>query len=589
MSRWYFAWVDPEEDEHLPGHERVDEDFIRIEIEHLEGSVASAIVEVRNPRTGLLNPARKVWAAIAVDLGQGAERIFFGRLVGIPEQVHEERIALHFDARPIDFHAQKAALAETLKQLPWYDRVWLRTDELDDPDAALKARPERFHVDRVTHDVTISNIASGEDGTLVITDAMHKRDRLEFMPGDAPSSRVEVEGVVSWLQEATGAIDISNAVRGAFPDGLVASYTGEGLLRNWFSDGQRIGGGWTIRRARLDRTDGVQVAAVSSQGITQTATVVDYRKWTFWPEVVVEYDAARTFIERMRFAVVADVQPVQTKGIEPEDKDPIRLTLQSSHALSEPVPGTEDTDNPDGIIPIGDVRRRQYFVTNRGKQSAEHLMLLARVALIRAARCVEVSASISLADGIGLSCRMNAQIHDGRLPGGQATGKVVGYTLFIDGDAMTEGATVTIGCMVGEGNTVEASPGTPTWVEEGVLEPGIQVYEGQVHVPDAGDIAHPDYSHVTPNDDGIDFFDMRPSQVIEEIEVTGTAAEHEAIIAASHGTMHLAFDALNEAHTQVCIEMVPVSPAGPFETEYDLGDLDLMIPKTIDLAAESSP
>ena len=56
------------------------------------------------------------------------------------------------------------------------------------------------------------------------------------------------------------------------------------------------------------------------------------------------------------------------------------LTLQSAD-LGEPI---------DGELPIGDVRRRSYFPTERGLRSLEYLIALARAHLLMRSRAVEI-------------------------------------------------------------------------------------------------------------------------------------------------------------------------------------------------------
>jgi hypothetical protein len=571
--RYFIARID-EEEEFGEGHHREDFDVFEAHLSKDEAGFARLELAIHNPREPLIGAGRKEWLYFAEDTGDGVHLWFKGRIVVVPDSMNREVIRVVYMARPSDYRDRFHALAESLRTHPTYDHLWVPENLRDDDDYVWEARHSIWDTDPVSHDVTDTDLLTGEDGTLVFdsSDIIADPD-VEITVGEAPLAGIRMRGTVSWQQEATGTIDVSNAVRNAFPDGLVASYTGQGFQADFERSGRRIGAGWTLRDARLDRTDGVQVAAVSTQGITQTATVVDYRKWTFWPTVILEYDASRTFVETIEFVVRPAMQPSHT----PPDAGRIEEVYLSSRDASEPI-------DPGDAMPIGDPRRRQFFVTNRGRAALDYLICHARAKALGMAAPVRVTVTVPWERGRDLSCRKNALIIDDRINSsdGQAAGKITGYRCSVIGDTGERIAEFTIRCATGTGDTVEASPGTPTWVEEGVLEPGIQVYEGQVHMPVAGEITHPDYSDHQPNDDGIDFFDMRPSQIFNEIEVTGTAAEHEAIIAASHGTMHLAFDALNEAHTQVCLDLKPLN-GGPFESDIDLGDLPLMVPAGIDL------
>jgi hypothetical protein len=101
-------------------------------------------------------------------------------------------------------------------------------------------------------------------------------------------------------------------------------------------------------------------------------------------------------------------------------------------------------------VPIGDVSNRSYFTTERGLKSLEWLILRARAQLELSGRAVEVEAAIPYARAKQLSCRMNGRIHDRRLPGGIATGKIVKYGFRADGSSGERIGSVTIGAATRE-------------------------------------------------------------------------------------------------------------------------------------------
>jgi len=140
---FYFAWITASETTFDPSlHNREDEDVFGFTVEHSEGDFAGLEIEIRNPRVGLLAPARKVHAFLSYDTGSEIKPLFHGRLVGIPDDINQEVVRLQFTARPDDYTAQKAALASTLKVLPYYDPVFVAKDKWEDPDAVLEARSE---------------------------------------------------------------------------------------------------------------------------------------------------------------------------------------------------------------------------------------------------------------------------------------------------------------------------------------------------------------------------------------------------------------------------------------------------------------
>jgi hypothetical protein len=183
-------------------------------------------------------------------------------------------------------------------------------------------------------------------------------------------------------------------------------------------------------------------------------------------------------------------------------------------------------------IPIGGsaehVTARCYFPTDRGRWSVEHLICRARARLRLRARAVKLSWECPFDLAIGLSCRMNAALHDPRLPGGIAVGKVTSYKLSGDGDGRFVGK-VEIGCPVGLGGTVAAIAGDPEWVDDDYVDPDYQVHDGERVVLPADDIGY------TPPvfaafDDGLSF-PLR--ELPGRGAISGSAEAQKAVIEAA--------------------------------------------------------
>jgi hypothetical protein len=607
MSRFFFAWVDPGtawssalEDE--------DEEIVGFEIEHSEGDFATLTIDIRNPRIGFLNASRKRWAWFAVDMdSSGAEPLFFGRLIGVPADMHKEMVRLVFVARPDDFQDQKVALADTLRVAPYWDSIWIAEERRADPDAVLDARSALWHVDRVTHDVTISDILIGEDGDIIPSAVIE--GSVEIRPGQPPVRRVEVNAELGWQQTATGRLDISNDIKKAFNEaGGMGSLTGEGLLNDWPVAGTSIGGGWTVHRSKLKRTDGGATVQEFEETTVKNplsligqrppsdligatpSSLVAFPVWKFAPTMILRADGDRSYVEHVSFALEADCQAILT---EPGDAEVLRIDIAASD-LDQPVDAETSEGCPDPEseeTPILDVRRRQYITTDRGHQSLEYLIALARAQLLARARAVEVSFEMPFELGLDLSCRKNAIISDPHLPGEVVGGKVMSYSLAGNGDSGTFFASVTIGCSVGTGNALVESAGTPDYVDSGYVDAPYQTFTGNViFASDAEDITYEDYSQ-EPNDDGIDFQNLRSEDCIEDLFVNGGLDEQRAVLRAANvgdqfPDIAAATEGLNAIFTEVCLVMVPIGP-GPFITCYPITVSDLMVPKTIDLEADA--
>ena len=599
MMRIFFAWVEPTETTFGPEHVRQDERIIVIDIGHNEGGIPSCDLDIRNPRVGFLAPGRKRWAWLSVTLDDsaGAEPLFFGRVDVVPDDVNRERVRIKLLARPIDFDEQKRDVAAALKVPPYWDDIWFDEDRRNDPDVVFEGRPLRWHVDRLTHLVTASHILNGEDGTIALGAGDYVYDSLSIARGQAPVRLVQGELQVHWPQAAQGRIDATQRLNQAFAAAgssasLPSSLTGEGLADDWPAKGDRIGGGWEHDITTLKQQDGIAVPVTykkvkvrsttpATDGVAATEqqpATLGIQIWHFSADLQPRYDVVRRRSERLTFVLEADVQALEA---EPGDEETFEFTL-SSTSIVDAIDGSDAT-------PIGDVRKRAYFPTDRGLQSVEFGLAKAICHILVSARAVQVSARLAPALALalltaGLSCRKNAIITDPRIPGGQAAGKIIGYSFRIDGDRAGEiTATLTIGCSVGRGNSVVTEAGEPSYVEDDTLEDGIQERDGETFFGPAGAVTYGDFA-VPPADDGVDFFDMRAETMIERLEVINGINVQDAAISHTFPDPPAAIEALNAVFTRVKWKL-KVLTGGPFETVYDLPASPLMVPKTIDFEA----
>jgi hypothetical protein len=632
---FYFAWVDKTDTDFSPTEHAVeDEDVFAFSLQHDEGDFPSLEVDLRNPRVGLLSAGRKQWAWFSVDTGEEVVPLFFGRLVGLPANLTDEIVRLTFVARPLDFEEQRADLAESLRVAPYYDAVWLTDEEQRDPDSVLEGRSALWHIDRVTHEVTVSDIIEPEDGVVEFGDDEVFHSSVGVTQGQSPLAKVVVSATADWGQVGAGVIDLTQYLlqkvrevtpediqtidhRTRYVEGSIPTLSGEDMLKEWPSPGDNIGGGWTVglgTQALLigdrpivptllgnyyDYLDvqnwnefpGSQVARWAIERLFTShpglvINVVDHTDptwdfgplghgeveilfapiWRIAPTLTVQWGAQRDRREVVSFAVVADVQPLLT---DPGDEEVEYLTL-----------------NADVDTFIGDRRGAQFFQTDRGRSAFEHLLARARALLLSRARAVGVQFEVPFLLGINLSCRVGASVTDPRLPGGIATGKVKHYALSLDGDDGQATCTVEIGCVVGRDGELVAEDGTPTYVEEGYVDKGYQVYDGEVILATSDDLAYTDFSAAEIDDDGLNFLNLQASDILLGLTVEGGLThQKEAIEAAqpfASGTDTML--TVNGYSTVIRLDLRPVT-GGPFESTFTPVVSELKVPKTIDLEA----
>jgi len=729
---FYFYYADASETTFDPSTMNVfAEEIFSFKVAHEEGQIPTLDITIRNPRIGLLNPARKQWAWLSWQSPASDPNyhgaivpLFFGRLVGIPSNVFKELVSLQFIARSPTFIADKQALAETMKTAPNYDPLWLDDSKRDDPDAILEGWSALWHIDRITNEITASDVITGEDGIVEFDASKAFYDSVGLNIGQPPLVNVRVEASVKWTQRFSGYItDI--------PTVHLASYTGDTFLSDWPKPGVNVGGGYRVQTsfvtdifhvAQTPTTSytsswqandnpgqcGTESASSSSSGPALlspnflSTVLTEYFKtglcfpdsdppqntpaeikstgmivpaWYLSCDMTLRYDAERDFSEDLSFDMVANVQDVINSPQVDQNTELLRLTsvdlgaplenilgwtnFRGQHVglaqiiwpnnpttpgglayqicigagtagsveptfsdipgvvtvdgtvswaslgdggLSitngwepgqgvpygqimlireqqfnpsigelEDIPGSghssyyiciragttngdfttityvppvfnNETPTPEPItvsiytppdfslsagrtisdgtvewmvlgenpstmaIPIGgtpeNVTARTFFPTARGLTSIEYLICRARARLRYRARAITISWQSKFDDCVGLSCRKNATLEDPRLPGGAATGKIIGYSLECDGTKGELRGNVSIGVAIGQAGSVTALAGTPEYVSAGYVQLGYQRYDGATLVPLTNDISFTPPSG-EPFDDGL--------------------------------------------------------------------------------------
>jgi len=235
---FFFAWVDATDTVFDPdAFARHDENIFSQDMEHAEGQIPKLTAQVRNPRIGFIAPGRLYWAWFSYSLDGGPVLpYFFGRLVGIPTDILSEVVEMKFVARPTDYIRQKQLVAETLKVLPGYDPIFVDVTSRDDPDAILEGWSSLYHVDRITGEVSASDILLGDETVSFRTqDVFYDSVKMKLL--QSPLRAVNVKAEVTWSQQT----------RGHFPVGQWSFPTlgNDAFVGEWPRSGVAIGGGYS--------------------------------------------------------------------------------------------------------------------------------------------------------------------------------------------------------------------------------------------------------------------------------------------------------------------------------------------------------
>lgn len=625
-NKFYFAWVNPGTAFNPAVHNVNDEKIVSWSVEQIEGEFATLVVRIKNPRIGFLNAGRKLWAYLSWDNGSSIVPLLFGRIVGIPSSLQSEIVQVDFVARPVDYADQKLALAETLRILPYYDPVFIATNKALDPDVVLEGRTEAWHIDRVTHHVTTSDYIVG-DSTLTFTGAEFTYGELDVTFDQPPIRKVRMTASVFWDQAVAGSVNGLQLLKNYH----VNTVAGAGLIKGWpdrkaGDPEKKLNGGWTCVSSRAaspytNMTDVdfgkwmgdsfrlnnppfavkiVQTYASTLQ-TTPEGTDIDADTTYFcvltdsvFLDLTLGYASNRKRSDTVIFELVADTQPILT---DPETNDVLDLNI-SGNDVGIPLEVDGDYAPP----PIGDVQRRSYFVQDRGRNSLQYLLQLARAHIIMRARAVRIVFKCTFARAVELSLRKNVRVLSPRLPGGEATGKVVHYSFKAESGEIS--GTCTIACAIGRGGVWTELAGTPCYASAGYMSKGYQVYTGERIILGADDVAF--YPLVeAAADDGLVFplsdipvivaphtvtVETVPLTPVQPFTTSETVSDdcNKTINAALHFSIDTGPYTTWLAGVKTTVDFtLPSIDGGPFDTVYPLVATTLKIPKQIDLEAAS--
>jgi hypothetical protein len=605
-------------------HARFDEEVLGFEISHEEGGFATLHIDLKNPQIGLLALGRNLWCWLSWDQnwtpGGSATPdllpLFNGRLVGVPALQAGEVVQLQFLARPDDYVGQKDTLNQQLAVLPYYDPVWLANNI--NPDTVLESYSALWHIDRTTLEVTATDVLQGEDGTITIGEDQAFYDSFSLSYGSPPLTQVTVSGTVEWQQQGDGLIEITDRIVSAFHDGgspfaavhaagggMISCLAGSGLKADWPKAGTSIGGGWSL--TTLNDSKGIPLNYIADgwKGMGGWMTPQYYNVvmagWSLPPagssssgqffnpmgqlsigfpinvykiRMTLQYKADRKRTETVTAVMTADVQQMLSDTSD-SDREAVNY---SSQYVGQAI-------DANGLVPIGDLRRRSYFQTDRGAQSFEYLLLVARAKMRFRARAVDIAIGVDFPTVLGLGLRHSVNYIDRRLPGGQATGKVKSYRITV-GDGGMFGELV-IGCAIGHGNASIAAAGVNSYVDDGYVDPPYQILTGAQVALVNSELNYQPLDSFVIDDDGLDVANLTADTAINEFVVrNGLVSQLQTLSAFQNQVMPTWGDPISTMTTltTTCtLDLKPVA-GGEYHTDFFPSISALALPKAIDLA-----
>jgi len=620
-------------------HLRFDEDVLGFEIAQSEGDFATLTVDVKNTGAGLLATGRSLWCWLSIAGDPDPVPLFNGRLIGTPRLAAAEVMQLQFLARPDDYNQQKLALAADMKVLPFWDPVWLATQQ-DNPDTVLETYSALWHTDRTTLEVTASDIIEGEAGTVTVGEDRAFYDTFAMAFGEAPLRQISVSGTVSWEQTGEGLVDVTGPLVSAFGKegntarlfahlgstrwktpisggAIIYTFNGTSVKSSWPQPGTSVGGGWEVATGVVDDpadpdqgnsysfcrdatapigylkpmsffTQYIGPPPADEPGVNPPASdftvFITHGVWryrfaynAYSIRMVLRYQANRPRTETVRAVMVADVEDLSDNA-----------GTDSSEEISYSSDKVAEAIDPGGGIPLGSPEARTYLQTDRGAASFEYLLLAARAKLRARARSVEITFGIDFPLSIGISLRHSVALFDRRIPGGSAIGKVKAYRLTVGEDGMW--GEFTMGCTIGSGVPISAAIGINSYVDDGYVDDGYQVIAGSQHMFISDELAYQTLDQFEVVDDGLNLAHMTAGQAVKSCTVVNGTNVHLNLLTQYNNVsvpkngLATPFDAMKKNVTKITLEMHPVT-GSQYHTDFLPAVSLLAIPKTIDLGA----
>lgn len=583
------------------------------EIVESEGDLASLTCLVKNPRRGLRSTGFGSMASFEKD---GAP-LFLGRVVALPADMAAELLEVVFIAQPSDYDDRKGDAVSLLREAPFWDPVWIDPNRREDPDTAIEARTDFFYCDRVSHGVSVESMISGSGGTVTFGADDIVAGSLALSFGEPPLTRVRVQAGVMWTQVAAGSIDLTGSIvaAGGVTDTdqgyTIRSFTGQGLYDDWPNEGGSIGGGWefgpcpirNVVPGKKDRERFIEVwtrstarpeplstaETIAADGGLGNYLVGDvnlirmvlaqngeakrpfrFPLWYFYPGCTARYSVANYFSETLVCDVTAEVQSLLA---DPGTTGFAELSLSSGEVGLGIDAG--------GALPIGDLRRNEYFPTDRGRQSLEYAIMAARAMLLRRARAANIVFETSFARAQALNLTKNVTVTAPQLPGGTATGKVTSVVFGSKGGKLY--GEVHVGCMIGLATVPVSAAGDPLYGEDGYGEPGYSQRSGVVIVSGDSDVSYSPPDSVAT---GVDFFNLGVLNALDTtgVQVLNGEAAQRALLKQPHEDIAAVIEALNAIPTMVDVSLIPVQSA-PQSNSYSVSAVSVFVPSGINLSA----
>lgn len=587
IGKFYFAWLTSPAEVFDPVlHAREDEDIAAYTLSESEGEAARLVAKMRLPSGGLISGRRNHrWALVSIEVDGVVRPWFRGRVVSFPVGGKGSLAQIEFVGKPMTAQALVDGYVAGRKGYSTWDDLLVAPEQRDDADEIMSGRATTLHWHRATHALKESDLIVG--GRLVDVGANLIADP-EVAAVQPALDQINVTVECEYEQSQVGVVNIGQAIVASPPPsgfgGSLQTYSPDELDRAWTGAGSNLGGAYEIVASSVapdSLFDHTTVRVSTSHfptGDSANDDVVQQRDIKYKCQRMKYLMYARaTYVQKRRETVKMNIrsllQPIVTdsdmEGYQAaraeemyfrlEDVQPVigqttTITYQGGKAEA-PIYVSEDHK----VCPRPSFFTAGGGLSSRGRQVLTAAASRAHAKLVRAARCIEISAQPMFDRVWDLTCDDSLRIECEYLPGGECRGKVVGYELTVDGPSRLA-ASVRIACCVGLADKAATVPVVH------VLNPQPFVIQQPVDV---------------------DEISSAPQYLIESVQVVnGIYKQRDLLQAYVPGTTPLPEQILAANPLEISVRMKDLSAQDELQATIDVPVSYIQLPAQIDTAAE---
>lgn len=498
---FYIAWCKENEPFNPTQHCREDLKVLRLRIIEKEGHAPKAWVTIPNP--WYLNEIPKISPHAMLSYKPQDQKdpvlLFWGCLGRMPMKIEGEVVELELTSHRENQDDALKDLKDSMMVAPYWDPLFISHEKRQDPQwiDILDAYSKVLYWDRLTGVPSLCDYFQGQQ-TLEIQ-GKHFANTLSVKVTETPLRGVQVNIHANWKQRFQGEVTLDHLLGAKFSEGMMSTLTPKFCDENWWKPGTRLKDtGYEILSATLQEETPALTGVLNLYppcskplyiGEGKEARKVRLKRAWYRMHLKLGWSYRQRRYEHVTFTLEQETQDIgvvggHTKHLNLYVHDiqddlklgpwiPERFQNRGDHVLMEEKlyqclkthraskNFISDARYWKDLGPYAEVAQAQsmgtFFTTQRGHQAIQHALEVAKCYLGASSRAVNIDFECSLDLAQSLSCQHSVLLHDSRLPGGKALGKVTQLILDVSGQTGLSKGLVTVSCAIGTGRKPEKS------------------------------------------------------------------------------------------------------------------------------------